>query len=102
MNKYIVTAVVALSLAPGLAFAGEGNGPDFPGLQVPNVSVGNSMQPGSEGIVSETVSHRADADYEPSNGFPSPVTPDGIVRPGYNRTHAVRRNVASMPAAPRG
>jgi len=52
--------------------------------------------------VSETVSHRADAGLEPSNGFPSPVTPDGIVRPGFNRTHAARHNVASMPAAPRG
>jgi len=102
MNKYIVTAAVVLSLAPGLAMAGEGNGPDFPGLQVPNVSVGNGMQPGSEGTVNETVSHRADAGLEPSNGFPSPVTPDGIVRPGFNRTHTARHNVASMPAAPRG
>ena len=102
MKKSIVAAAFALSLAPGLALAGEGNGPDFPGLQVPNVSVGNSMQPGSEGIVSETVSHRADAGVEPSNGFPSPVTPDGIVRPGYDRTPAAPRNVAAMPAAPQG
>jgi hypothetical protein len=102
MNKYIAAAAVVLSLAPGFAFAGEGNGPDFPGLQIPDVSVGVGMQPGSEGVVNETVSHRADADYEPSNGFPSPMTPDGIVRPGYARTHAVRRSVAAMPATPQG
>ena len=102
MNKHVAAAAVVLSLAPGLAFAGEGNGPDFPGLQIPNVSVGASMQPGSGGIVSETVSHRADADLEPSGGFPSPVTPDGIVRPGFNHTHAPRRSMAAAAETPRG
>ena len=102
MNKYVAAVAVVLSFAPGLAFAGEGNGPDFPGLQVPNVSVGNSMQPGSEGVVGETVSHRGDGDYEPSSGFPSRVTPDGIVRPGHVRTQAAHRNMAALPETPRG
>ena len=101
-NKYIAaTAAVVLSLAPGLAFAGEGSGPDFPGLQVPDVSVGTGMSPGSQGVVSETVSHRGDGDLAPSNEFPSRVTPDGIVRPGHARTHASRRNMAAAET-PRG
>ena len=100
MNKHVAIAAVVLSFAPGLALAGEGNGPDFPGLQVPNISVGVSTQPGSTDGVSETTSHRADSEYEPSSSFPSPTAPDGIVRPTPNQASTLHDSEAASARAP--
>jgi hypothetical protein len=69
MNKYLVVAVVLSSFIPTMAFA-EGNGPDFPGLQTPNVGVTTAVGSSSSGSVGVTIDHRSDAAYQPSNSFP--------------------------------
>ena len=59
MKTFILAALIALGSAP-LAVAhaeGEGNGPSFPGLQVPNVSVTTSSGPFGQRTVTTTEEH---------------------------------------------
>jgi hypothetical protein len=78
MRKYLVAAVVIGSCVPALAFAGEGNGPSFPGLQTPNVGITSGATSDGSGQVTTTIRHRSDAAYQPSNAFTSATAPAGV------------------------
>lgn len=69
--KTVIAAFAGILFAVSPALA-EGNGPDFPGLNVPDVSIGSS------GAVIR-MSHRSDSGYEPRSAFASAVTPGGVV-----------------------
>ena len=71
MKAIIALAGILIAVSPGLASA-EGNGPDFPGLQVPDVQFGTNG-------TTVHMSHRSDSGYEPRSAFASAVTPDGVV-----------------------
>ena len=96
MNKMLAVGAFVLALGPVAAFAGEGNGPDFPGLQVPDLGITTMTQGISGPSVTDHISHRADAGIEPSDSFPSRDTPDGIVRQAPAPYPAMRRHVAAM------
>jgi hypothetical protein len=66
MKKIYIATLTLLVAAPTFAFAGEGNGPDFPGLQIPNVGVTASVVPGAPSGTSVTMSHSGRAYLQPT------------------------------------
>ena len=77
MSKVLTfVSAACLALAPVAAFA-DGNGPDFPGLQIPRVGATTNLGTGGANV-SESISHRSDSGFETHNDFDSPVTPDGV------------------------
>lgn len=70
MNKFLFACAALLVAAPMAAYAGEGNGPDFPGLQIPNVGV-TTYNNGSRSVVSDNFEHSARDQANPPVSFPA-------------------------------
>ena len=71
MKTFIIVCGLAICAAPLVARAGEGNGPDYPGMQVPDVGIAIG---GIAPAASDTIHHSMYSQFEPRH--PTSIEPN--------------------------
>ena len=91
MNKAALAVALSLALVPlTAAYAGEGNGPDFPGLQVPDVGITTSSSPSGQTRSNVTMTEQHNFMDDEDAGLPSSRPPQ------YGGTQAQKNRAWAM------